>query len=122
MPLFELFDQAPGALALKWVLCFGVALALVFEAITCYFRFGLGLRATRDTRWMARYTRRLRIHHGYYGVGLLAFAPVASGGALDAVLILAIGLALSDAIHHWLVLWPVTGSPEFDLVYPRELG
>jgi hypothetical protein len=33
--------------------------------------------------------------------------------------VVAIGLVISDIIHHFLVLWPVTGSPEFDLRYPR---
>jgi hypothetical protein len=34
---------------------------------------------------------------------------------------LAIGLGLffSDVIHHFLVLWPIEGNPQFDLWYPR---
>ena len=35
-----------------------------------------------------------------------------------ALWILAIGLVVSDLVHHFLVLWPLTGSPQFDLFYP----
>ena len=33
-----------------------------------------------------------------------------------------IGLAMivSDLMHHFLVLWPITGDPKFDLVYPDQ--
>jgi len=29
-------------------------------------------------------------------------------------------LFLSDIVHHFLVLWPITGNPEFDLFYPKN--
>lgn len=32
--------------------------------------------------------------------------------------VVGVGLLSSDLIHHFLVLWPMTGSPDFDLVYP----
>ena len=35
------------------------------------------------------------------------------------LIVIGIALALSDAVHHFLVLWPIVGSPQFDLVYPR---
>lgn len=107
-----------GSLHAGEVLLLGLLLALVLEAITCLLRFGADVRATRDTRFLARYTRRVRVHHGYWGVGLLALAPVAGGAALDTLLIWGIGLAVSDALHHFLVLWPLTGSHEFHLRYP----
>ena len=98
-----------------------IVLTLLIEAITVLGRFAFGLAATRDTASWARFTLGLRILHAYIGVVLAAFAlatlhrwPAFSRWTL------AVGLALiaSDLIHHFLVLWPVTGSPQFDLVYP----
>ena len=95
-------------------------LALLFETITLTLRFGLDLQSTRDTEFIGHYTGGLRIHHGYIGVLMLMVSPVTPrswrvwlwriGGALIA----------SDLAHHFLVLWPLTGSPEFDLVYPAS--
>ena len=27
-------------------------------------------------------------------------------------------LILSDLVHHYAILWPIVGSPQFDLTYP----
>jgi len=60
-----------------------------------------------------------RIHHGYGGVVLIILAVLSSGGGLrKALLLVGISLLVSDAIHHFLVLWLVTGSPELDIRYP----
>ncbi|MFO8006420.1 MAG: hypothetical protein R6V05_01650 [Candidatus Brocadiia bacterium] len=97
-----------------------MALTLLVEGITCLFRFGCGLQSTRDTAWLARFTFGLRIHHGYIGA-LLALPAMALqrkfGLWVRLVLAGGVALALSDAIHHFLVLWPVTGASEFDLIY-----
>ena len=100
----------------------GVLLAVVFELLTIWCRFSRGLVATQHTAVVGRFTRGIRIHHGYLGV----FAGVGGFGSLPAfelaaslLFVLAIGLVLSDLVHHFLVLWPVTGSHQFDLVYPR---
>lgn len=92
----------------------------MFEAITVFFRFGLGLKATRDTDWLRHWTFGYRIHHGYVGVLLLAHALLLPLPAIlaDLAIIAGITLAVSDVVHHFLVLWPVTGSPEFDIRYP----
>ena len=34
--------------------------------------------------------------------------------------ILGLALIKSDLMHHFLVLWPFTGSHDFDLVYPES--
>jgi hypothetical protein len=94
-------------------------LAALIEALTLYCRFGLDLQSTRDTRWLARWTRGIRIHHGYVGavaLGPLMLAPVEPMIA-DIGVIAAGALILSDLVHHFLVLWPLTGSPQFDLTY-----
>ena len=99
-----------------WIL----ALTLLFEAITCLFRFGFGMQSTRDTIAIARYSFGIRIHHGYIGVLLLLAAPFFPNRFLRSWLIrVGAALVLSDLAHHFLVLWPITGNPEFDLIYPK---
>ncbi len=98
----------------------GLGLALLIELVTVGFRFGLGMESTRDTGFMARLTFGWRIHHGYVGALLLALAPgLAPGRLRGAAVVLGIGLLVSDLVHHFLVLWPITGSPQFDLRYPE---
>ena len=101
-------------------LWWGLAGAAAFEAVTVLFRFGLGLQSTRDTRWLRHWTFGYRIHHGYIGillVGLALLLPLPPRLA-DLAMIAGIALAVSDVVHHFLVLWPITGSPEFDIRYP----
>jgi hypothetical protein len=106
-------------------------LTLAFEALTCFFRFGLHLQSTRDTARLARYTFGLRIHHGYLGIALLLTMTTRCCWWRWAhrrlpffvrVWCFRVGwsLILSDASHHFLVLWPVTGSPQFDIFYPDD--
>lgn len=98
-----------------------LGLTLGIEAVIVFFRFGLGLEAARDTAGtIGALTGGLRIHHGYIGILIvLAAAGVWRKRPQAAPWLLAVGLALvcSDLIHHFLVLWPVTGSPEFHLTY-----
>lgn len=114
-------------LLLHYILPWAIGLTLAFEAVTILFRFGFKVQATRDTaRYVARWTRGLRIHHGYWGVPLLALGTAALatsvGPAQAAAWLVIVGLALikSDLMHHFLVLWPITGSHDFDLVYPER--
>jgi hypothetical protein len=101
------------------IVLLGLALALGIEAITCLLRFGFDLQSTRDTAAAGRFTLGLRIHHGYFGVlALLLCAAVPSKPLRTLLLMAGIGLALSDLAHHFLVLWTVTGDPEFHLRYP----
>ena len=100
-----------------------VAATFVFEAITCVMRFGMRLESTRDTAsTVGRLTFGIRIHHSYIGIVVVLIAwrvwsryPKRSRW----LMMIGIGLFASDMIHHFLVLWPVTGSPCFDLVYPE---
>lgn len=97
----------------------GVLLATAIELATVFTRFGLGLESTHDTAFLAPFTLGLRIHHGYLGVVallclLLPLAPRLQYG----LVVLGVALVLSDLVHHFLVLWPLTGSPQFHLVYP----
>ena len=99
-----------------------IALTLIFEVITCVMRFGLKLESTRDTEsTIGRMTCGVRIHHSYIGGVIMLLAcwqwdryPKASWWMLA----IGLGLFFSDLIHHFLVLWPVVGSPQFDFFYP----
>lgn len=102
-----------------------IGLTLAFEVITCVMRFGLRLESTKDTAsTIGAFTCGIRIHHSYIG-GLMILVscwlwnrfPKASWW----ILAVGLGLFFSDMIHHFLVLWPIVGSPQFDLTYPTSL-
>jgi hypothetical protein len=116
----ELKSFSPGQL-LFWT----ILLTIAFEAITLLFRFGLQMESTRDTAsTVGMLTAGIRVHHGYIGlfIACLAFTPVEQVSRFTGLaLIVGLALFLSDLIHHFLVLWPITGSPEFDLIYPAAL-
>jgi hypothetical protein len=92
---------------------------LAMEAVTLLFRFGLSLESSEETALIGQLTGGVRIHHGYVGlVMLLVGLPRKSRAWRAALIIVGGGLLFSDLVHHFGVLWPITGSPEFDLVYP----
>jgi hypothetical protein len=99
------------------------ALTVVFELGAILLRFGAGFESTRDTQsFLGRWTGGLRIHHGYLGLALLTVAAVLARRKPNwarALLVLGAALVASDLIHHFLVLWPITGSPQWDWVYPE---
>ena len=93
-------------------------LTVAIELVTCFLRFGFGLEAMRDTGALGAWTFGLRIHHGYLGAALVILGLLlARGFVLRWMLIIGGALVLSDLIHHFLVLWPIKGSPEFDVFY-----
>lgn len=104
------------------VVAWTVIFTVLFEVITCVMRFGLRLESTRDTAsTIGRLTGGLRIHHSYPGLVMILIASWVWERCPRAafwLLTLGGGLLFSDLVHHFLVLWPVTGSPQFDLVYP----
>ncbi len=118
--MMQNFTEKVGALSRRRALLWGLVLASVIEALTAFFRFGLDLQATRDTAWMAPYTFGIRDHHLYYGALLIVVSLFLKKGFWrNACLIIGIGCFVSDLAHHFLVLWPITGSPQFDLTYPN---
>ncbi len=110
----KLGELSPRATAL-WCL----ALTAAVELFTCLLRFGFSLESQKHSAWLAPFTFGLRIHHGYYGVLLLALGAVLRRRpALSrALLIVGGALLLSDLAHHFVVLWIVVGSPEFYIRY-----
>lgn len=102
-----------------------VVLTFLMEAFTVLMRFGYQLESTRDTRSLiGPLTFGIRIHHCYLGLVLLCFAAALVWGIRKPLTRLALilgvcgaSLLFSDLVHHFLVLWPLTGSPQFDLRY-----
>lgn len=108
-------------LRLSRVFLLGLVLGMAIEVLTACCRFGLGMQSTRDTEWMAALTFGLRLHHGYFGVILLGVAWMvwkSRPGVRNLLAMIGVGLIGSDLVHHFVVLWLSTGSPEFDFVYP----
>ena len=99
-------------------------LTAAIEFFTCLLRFGLRLQSTRDTAsTIGQLTCGLRIHHSYVGAAIVLMScwlwnrqPRVTWW----LLIIGLSLVFSDLIHHFLVLWPIEGSPQFDLVYPAH--
>jgi len=97
-----------------------VVCTLLIEGITAFARFGLSLESARDTAsTVGRLTGGLRIHHGHFGLGFILLAHFLEPGYKRHRIATIAGwsLTLSDAIHHFIVLWLATGSPQFDLFY-----
>ena len=109
-----------ASLTLWKVLCHGLILAIVLEAITVVLRFGFKLESTRDTTMIGTMTFGLRVHHGYIGLFLVPLAWCFPLGLRHALWIIAIGLIFSDLVHHFIVLWYFIGDPQFDIIYPQH--
>jgi hypothetical protein len=100
-----------------------LAMTLLWELLTIGLRFGLQLESTRDTRpYICALTCGIRVHHAYVGGAMICVAvPVWRARWRrwrESTWVLGASLVLSDLIHHFMVLWPITGSPEFHLIYP----
>jgi len=102
-----------------------VAATLLLEAVTILLRFGAKLESTRDTASViAPFTFGFRIHHSYIGfvVFVIGLALADRRPRWGYWLTMAgLSLFFSDMVHHFVVLWFVTGSPQFDLVYPSNV-
>jgi len=113
MPVLAALDKPTIIFVAGWLI-------FAVELLTVFLRFGLGLRSGTQGSRIGRLTRGLRIHHGFIGVALLVtslpFGPASVAGT--ALFFSGIALAFSDVIHHFLVLWPLTGAAEFYLWYP----
>ena len=113
-----------GSLTPRQVALWTLLAAAAIEASTAALRFGAGWQSSGQTSWLGELTWGVRVHHGYVGAVILLLACL---GRLPAgwrkLLAIAGGaLLVSDLVHHFLVLWPVTGSPQFDLRYPAGPG
>jgi hypothetical protein len=119
MLITEAVKEKLGGLSTVRLVAWAAALTVVIEIATCILRFGFRLEAHTDAAFMASITFGFRGHHGFYGAALLVAAALAwrKVAARNALLVVGSALFMSDMIHHFLVLWPITGSPEFHLRY-----
>ena len=92
-------------------------IAGIIEVITIFGRFIFKI-STKDVlmKLMRRYgwKKVIHFHHGFVGlivVGLAVYFRSSLGVNIGW------GLVLSDAIHHFIVLWLIVGDPEFHIVY-----
>ena len=100
------------------IIAYGFFWALIVEALTVFFRFGLEMQSQQETAFLKQVTFGLRIHHGYIGLVLLVIAMVCQKPWMCRLMIVAgIALTVSDLVHHFLVLWPITGHHDFFLTY-----
>jgi len=98
-----------------------LVLAILIEIPTAIGRFYFGIEATRDTaKSIGKLTLGFRIHHGYLGLILLLIGMMFGKPGRDREILISWGggILLSDLFHHFVVLWAVTGSPQFDFRYP----
>jgi hypothetical protein len=96
-----------------------LALTVAMELVSIYFRFVLHFQSTRDTRFLRQLTLGIRIHHGFPGLVLVWVALFLRPGFWRCwCLRIGVALIFSDLIHHFLILWPLTGYADFDLLYP----
>src|SRR5438477_3027247 len=109
-----------ASLSRRQVLVYGLVLAFAIEALTIGLRYGLKKESTKDTALIGTITFGLRVHHGYIGLFLVPLAWCFPLGIRNALWIAAIGLIVSDFVHHFFVLWPIDGNPQFDFVYPTH--
>lgn len=100
------------------VLSQAIMLTILFEVVTIIARFGFKLQSNVHTRSMAKWTRNIRIHHGYAGAALLPIGFLSEHALAPQLISIGFALLCSDLIHHFLVLLPVTGNHEFNIKYP----
>ena len=118
-------SQTTGTLSRRAVINWSIGLTLLVEAVTVVLRFGFKLSSTEETAsTVGVLTAGIRIHHSYIGIVMLIvawqlFKRVRPARRLWVQWLLIAGWAMfmSDMIHHFLVLWPIEGSPQFDLTY-----
>ncbi len=115
------FKEYVAGLSLNKLLLWLFILTVAIEAVSILLRFGFNLQAEEITSFVSYFTYGLRLHHGYFGA-IILIVPyfLLKTTYIRNLLIIAGGaLLLSDLVYHFLVVWPVTGSPEFYFIYPQ---
>lgn len=97
-----------------------VFICVVFiEFVTCLGRFGFNIKMKEHESAVKKLTFGVRIHHGYVGAFLLlaTFAitrlNVIKDFNVGFVYVVGWALLISDIIHHFIVLYFITGRTEF---------
>jgi ABC-type proline/glycine betaine transport system permease subunit len=85
----------------------GLAVTVLAEAVAAYLRFHSGIAAAEFNKTAPLV---LQIHHMFWSIPLLVVVPFVwrKAGLSGAVIGIALGLILSDLMHHFVVLpWTV---------------
>ncbi|MEK6846875.1 MAG: hypothetical protein AABY16_01775 [Nanoarchaeota archaeon] len=94
--------------------------AVIVEIITIVGRFKFNISTKNFWVSVMRHFNKkhwVHVHHIFLGLIISALALILES---NLALNLGIGIALSDAVHHFLVLWPLVGSPEFHIMYKNK--
>src|SRR5262245_35685639 len=90
---------------------------LVIEVVTLIFRFCFLIRPEVSPAYsVGMLLAGIRIHHGFFGLLFLFLAMLLRRSKAVLVpwfLVLGIGLLASDIVHHFVILAPILGDPEF---------
>ena len=101
-----------------------IVLTILMELLTVFLRYGCKLEWRKvSASIVGKWPLGIRIHHGYIGVLMVLWAVFGlkpDTPLYDWNLIIGWSLFLSDLIHHFLILWPIEGNPQFDLRYPKN--
>ncbi|MFH0951969.1 MAG: hypothetical protein V1838_02135 [Patescibacteria group bacterium] len=96
----------------------GLLLAVFFEMVTSLFRFAFYHLVIRFHRTVAILTGGYHVHHAFIGIIFLIIGLIiADPGVKNIAIFIGVGLLVSDLLHHFVVLWIVTGQHEFQLRY-----
>lgn len=103
----------------RQILIYSLIATAGFEAITLLIALAAGweMASAANLGWL---TGGIRVHHGYFGILLLALALVLRSRRAVMVpwlVVVGIGLLASDLLYHFLILWTVSGDPQFSFVY-----
>ncbi len=92
-------------------------IALIIETITIIGRFGLKIKSKEIYKKILKkyeIKKLIHVHHLFLGIIAALLGYFISNSF---VLNIGLGVALSDVIHHFLVLSLFTGTPEFHVFY-----
>ena len=96
---------------------------MIIEVITLIFRFGFNKRS-RDIysnslkRKWGNY--KFHWHHLFLGIVIIPISLIFSGMFEKFLFNLGLGVALSDLVHHFIVLNILVGESEFHLLYKNK--
>lgn len=116
-----MFKDYIAGLSLNRLLLWMFILTTAISAVSILLRFGFNLKAEEITSSVSYFTYGLRLHHGYFGAIILIVSHFLLRTTNIRHLLIIVGgaLLLSDLVYHFLIVWPITGSPEFYFTYPQ---
>ena len=99
---------------ISWTLVLGITFGILILTVVMRFKFNLQHDEILE-KIMKRYNlkRALHFHHLFFGVFIIAGSYYYASHFFLSV---GLGIALSDIVYHFAVLWPIVGSPNFTII------